>query len=246
MVISPIAPAGDVNRAKKQVEFYIANSNSPYDKFMWTLYSKDPEHWIPISTIASFKRIRENTLHGSEWLVSALCSSTFLEVNSTGDKVRQTTEVKEPKDAFERSVYTNGFPEDKDATLQQCLGAFFDTYGAINSVRMQRDENKKFKASVFAEFADFKTVAQVVEVEADMVVVEVVGKAVVEEVDAVEPTAAPEGAEKTDAEASKKRKQGIEPNGGPYAGTRGTNAPPALASRNESATKKQKVDGDSS
>ncbi|KAJ2921185.1 hypothetical protein H1R20_g15907, partial [Candolleomyces eurysporus] len=55
------------------------------------------------------------------------------------------------------------------------------------------------------------------------------------------PTAATEGAEKTDTEAGEKRKRGVEPNGGPYAGTRGTNAPPALASRNESATKKQKL-----
>ncbi|KAJ2931810.1 hypothetical protein H1R20_g5284, partial [Candolleomyces eurysporus] len=158
MVVSPTAATGDIEKAKKQVEFYFADSNLPYDKFMWTLYSKDPEHWIPISTIASFKRMREYTSHGSEWLVSALRSSTFLEVNSTGDKVRRTTEVKEPKDAFERSVYAKGFPEDEDATLQQRLEAFFSTYGAINSVRMRRDENKKFKASVFAEFADFETV----------------------------------------------------------------------------------------
>jgi hypothetical protein len=125
---------------------------------MWTLYSKDPEHWIPISTIASFKRMREYVPHGSEWLLSALRSSTFLEVNSTGDKIRRTTEVKEPKDAFERSVYAKGFPEDEDATLQQRLEDFFNTYGATNSVRMRRDENKKFKTSVFAEFADFETV----------------------------------------------------------------------------------------
>ncbi|KAJ2923356.1 hypothetical protein H1R20_g13739, partial [Candolleomyces eurysporus] len=59
MVVSPIAYARDVKRAKKQVGFYFADSNLPYDKFMWTLYSKDPEHWIPISTIASFKRMRE-------------------------------------------------------------------------------------------------------------------------------------------------------------------------------------------
>ncbi|RXW19083.1 hypothetical protein EST38_g6779 [Candolleomyces aberdarensis] len=31
-------------------------------------------------------------------------------------------------------------------------------YGTINFIRMQRGKNKKFKASVFTEFADFKTV----------------------------------------------------------------------------------------
>lgn len=138
---------------------YLASNIEPsFPRFMWTLYSKDPEHWIPIATIASFKRMRDYTSHGSEWLVSALRTSTFLEVNSTGDKVRRKTEVKEPKDAFERSVYAKGFPEEEDSTLQQRLEAFFSTYGTTNSVRMRRDENKKFKTSVFAEFADFETV----------------------------------------------------------------------------------------
>ncbi|KAJ2932157.1 hypothetical protein H1R20_g4923, partial [Candolleomyces eurysporus] len=175
MVVSPIAYAGEVKRAKKQgacshcdsvrefpdnftVGFYFADSNFPYDKLRWTLYSKDPEHWIPISTIVSFKRMREYASHSSEWLVSALRSSTFLEVNSIANKVCRTNEVKEPKDAIKRSVYAKGFLEDEDATLQQRLEVFFNMYGVINSARMRRDENKKFKASVFTEFADFETV----------------------------------------------------------------------------------------
>ena len=74
---------------------------------MWGLYSKDPEHWIPIATIASFKRMREYQPHGNEWLVQALKKSDSLEVDAEGKKVRRTTEVKEPKveDAFARSVY---------------------------------------------------------------------------------------------------------------------------------------------
>ncbi|RXW13189.1 hypothetical protein EST38_g12663 [Candolleomyces aberdarensis] len=100
----------------------------------------------------------EYTSHGSKWLLSTLHSSTFLEVNSTGDKVHQTTEVKELKDAHECSIYAKGFLEDKDAALQQCLEVFFNTYSTINSVRMQRDKKKKFKASVLAEFADFEMV----------------------------------------------------------------------------------------
>lgn len=43
------------------VEFYFDDANLPYDKFMWKLHSQTPEHWIPIATVASFKRMREFT-----------------------------------------------------------------------------------------------------------------------------------------------------------------------------------------
>lgn len=72
---------------------------------MWTLYSKDPEHWVSIETVGSFKRMRDYSSEGVQWLANALKASTFLEVDETGTKVRRTTEPQEPKNQFERSVY---------------------------------------------------------------------------------------------------------------------------------------------
>ncbi len=72
---------------------------------MWTLHTKTPEHWVPIKTIASFKRMRDYQSEGIEWLLEALQDSTFLEVDETKTNVRRTTEVQEPKNQFERSVY---------------------------------------------------------------------------------------------------------------------------------------------
>ena len=72
---------------------------------MWTLYTKDPDHWVPVDTVASFKRMREFNANGQEWIANALRLSDFLEVDETGTKVRRRTEVQEPKDSFERSVY---------------------------------------------------------------------------------------------------------------------------------------------
>ena len=109
----------------KKVEFYFADANLPYDKctnfwvlsflsmlnerfryrFMWTLYMKDPEHWIPIQTVASFKRMRQFGSHGLEWVTNALRLSDVLQVDETGTKVRRTTEPQPPKNQFERSVY---------------------------------------------------------------------------------------------------------------------------------------------
>ena len=72
---------------------------------MWTLYTANAEHWIPISTVASFKRMREFTPLGVEWVAKALELSKDLEVDETNTKVRRTKEIQEPKGQFERSIY---------------------------------------------------------------------------------------------------------------------------------------------
>ncbi|CCO30174.1 La protein homolog AltName: Full=La autoantigen homolog [Rhizoctonia solani AG-1 IB] len=51
--------ATEDERATKQFEFYFSDANLPYDKFMWKLHTQTEEHWIPIATVASFKRMRE-------------------------------------------------------------------------------------------------------------------------------------------------------------------------------------------
>jgi lupus La protein len=90
----------------KTVEFYFADSNLPYDRFMWTLHSANAEHWVPIATVASFKRMRQFQSKGVPWLADVLRrSESLLEVDETGVKVRRREEVREPKDQFERSVY---------------------------------------------------------------------------------------------------------------------------------------------
>lgn len=74
-------------------------------RFMWALYTANPDHWVPVSTVASFKRMREFAPLGVEWVVQALRLSEELEVDETGTKVRRTTEIQEPKGQFERSIY---------------------------------------------------------------------------------------------------------------------------------------------
>ncbi|PPR02286.1 hypothetical protein CVT24_011624 [Panaeolus cyanescens] len=154
---NPVADEEQMKKAMRQIEFYFADTNLPYDKFMWTLYTKDPEHWVPLSVVSSFKRMKDYAANGIEWVANAVRKSDFLEVSEDGTKVRRTTEPQEPKNQFERSIYAKGFGEE-DATLQARLEDFFSQYGAIASVRMRRDDQKKFKGSVFVEFCDFDTV----------------------------------------------------------------------------------------
>jgi hypothetical protein len=72
---------------------------------MWKLYTKDPDHWIPIQVVSSFKRMRDYKSMGDAWVVKALRLSEELEVDETGTKVRRLSEVQEPKGQFERSIY---------------------------------------------------------------------------------------------------------------------------------------------
>ncbi|CAE6477632.1 unnamed protein product [Rhizoctonia solani] len=150
--------ATEEERALKQFEFYFTDANLPYDKFMWKLHTQTEEHWIPIATIASFKRMREFESKGSDWLLSVLRTSDgLLEIDETGTKVRRAKELSQPKDQFERSVYAKGFP-DETPDLQVRLEKFFGQFGKVNAVRMRRTEQKVFKNSVFVEFDDFSSV----------------------------------------------------------------------------------------
>ncbi|KZT00612.1 uncharacterized protein LAESUDRAFT_732108 [Laetiporus sulphureus 93-53] len=139
--------------ALRQVEFYFSDSNLPYDRFMWTLHTVNADRWVPIATIATFKRMREYQLLGSQWLMNILRQSYHLEVNDEGTHIRRRTEVKQNSD-WDRSIYAKGFGADVDG-LQRELERFFNRYGRTNAVRMRREQQTKaFKGSVFVEFTD--------------------------------------------------------------------------------------------
>lgn len=74
-------------------------------RFMWTLHTANPEHWVPVKTVASFKRMREFQALGDAWVADALRKSEELEVDEAGENVRRRTEVQPPKGQFERSIY---------------------------------------------------------------------------------------------------------------------------------------------
>ncbi len=84
-------------------------------RFMWQLHTANTDHWVPVSTVASFKRMREFSAQGEEWLVSSLRTiSSSLEVDAEGKNVRRRTEVTEPKGQFERSVYAVSAVDDTE------------------------------------------------------------------------------------------------------------------------------------
>jgi lupus La protein len=76
---------------------------------MWTLHTANAEHWVPIKTVSSFKRMKDYSAEGPEFILRALKTSTDLEVDEKEENVRRRTEVQKPKDQFERSVYAVSF-----------------------------------------------------------------------------------------------------------------------------------------
>ncbi|WFD23724.1 hypothetical protein MEQU1_002418 [Malassezia equina] len=142
--------------ALKQVEFYFADANLPFDKFLFTLTRKDPEGWVPIETLASFKRMKplREVLDVAGIADALRASSSLLEVDADGVRVRRKTPLVPVTDAHTRSIYAKGFPDEHEG-LQAELETFFAQFGKINGVRMRRENERPraFKHSVFVEFA---------------------------------------------------------------------------------------------
>ncbi|TRM55135.1 hypothetical protein BD626DRAFT_610607, partial [Schizophyllum amplum] len=78
-----------------------------------------------------------------------------LKLNDAGDQVTRAAGPPKQEDnsVMGRSVYAKGFGE-PTPTLQRELEEYFQQYGPTNVVRMRRDDRKKFKGSVFAEFKE--------------------------------------------------------------------------------------------
>jgi len=161
---SVLPQSSDPQEILAQVEFYFSDSNLPNDKFLWGL-TQENDGWVPIATIASFKRMRR--FQPVDAIPEALKQSeNLLQVNEDGTKVRRKTPLVRQvgSAAFDRSIYIKGFAEET-TTMQIDLENFFKELGTVNQIRMRRDDDKKFKGSIFVEFGDVETAKKVLAME---------------------------------------------------------------------------------
>ncbi|VVT44026.1 uncharacterized protein SAPINGB_P000265 [Magnusiomyces paraingens] len=169
---STLPASSDPKEILKQVEFYFSDQNLPKDKFLLGL-TKENEGWIPISTIATFSRMRR--FSPLETIVAALRESEdLLEVSENGELVRRKTPLDESAatsesssnttekkpvskgaQAFARSIYAKGFGEETSAS-QYDIEKYFEAFAPVTQVRLRRADDKKFKGSVFVEFANLE------------------------------------------------------------------------------------------
>ncbi|KAF6838008.1 RNA-binding la domain protein [Colletotrichum musicola] len=151
---SVLQESQDPVEIRKQIEFYLSDSNLPHDKFLWELTGGFENKAIPLKTICAFKRMRRFQPYSA--VVAAMKESSVVVIaGEEGEETIQRKQAYTPSnDKYNaRCVYVKGFGDEEPST-QFDLEAFFTQFGPINAVRLRRTAEKLFKGSVFVEFPD--------------------------------------------------------------------------------------------
>lgn len=127
---------GDDQRQKiiKQVEYQFSDASLIANDSLTKLMNKDPEGYVPISFIASSKKMK-SLVNNNEMLAIALRGSSKLVVSEDGKKVRRKhpfTE-KEKEDIQSRIVVVENLPQDYS---YQNIEKIFSVVGSVKTVRI--------------------------------------------------------------------------------------------------------------
>uniref|UniRef100_A0A1J3IMF8 La-related protein 6A n=1 Tax=Noccaea caerulescens TaxID=107243 RepID=A0A1J3IMF8_NOCCA len=106
----------------RQVEYYFSDENLPSDKFLLNAMKKNKKGFVPISTIATFHKMKKLT-RDLALIVSALKESSFLVVSSDGKKVKRLSPLPEVRDPKIFTVLVENLPEDhSDENIREIFG----------------------------------------------------------------------------------------------------------------------------
>ncbi|GAB2287744.1 hypothetical protein Dimus_022104 [Dionaea muscipula] len=119
----------------KQVEYLFSDLSLLANDTMAKHVSKDPEGYVPISAIASMKKIKALANNSYYLLVQALHSSSKLMVSSDGKKVKRRNPFTEHyKDDLQcRTVVAENLPDDHS---YQNLEKLFGAMGSVKAIRL--------------------------------------------------------------------------------------------------------------
>ncbi|KAL3828428.1 hypothetical protein ACJIZ3_017230 [Penstemon smallii] len=133
-----VAPKKDVLseahvKILSQVEFYFSDINLATTDQLFGFMSKDPEGYVPLSVVASFKKIKTAT-SGITQLANILRSSKKLLVSEDGEKVKRQHPLTESdmEKLQSRIVIAENLPEDHS---HQNLMKIFSSVGSVKSIR---------------------------------------------------------------------------------------------------------------
>ncbi|KAD4179209.1 hypothetical protein E3N88_27800 [Mikania micrantha] len=118
----------------QQVEYQFSGLSLLANESLVKHISKDPEGYVPISVIASMKKIK-SCISNNLLLAQALCSSSKLVVSTDGKKVRRKypfTE-KDKEELQSRTVVAENLPEDHS---HQNLEKIFNVVRSVKSIRI--------------------------------------------------------------------------------------------------------------
>lgn len=147
----------------RQIEYYFSESNMRRDKFLKQKSEEDPDKWIPISVLLTFKRLQALTEDPKVVVDSMLKSSHgIIEVSEDKTKIRRHPDNPLPefnearrKELTQRTAYAKGFP--LDSNMNTLVEYFNNNFEKVESIIMrkyfnQTDKKYYFKGSVFALF----------------------------------------------------------------------------------------------
>ncbi|KAG0480852.1 hypothetical protein HPP92_011710 [Vanilla planifolia] len=122
-----------VQKITKQVEYYFSDINLATTEHLMRFISKDPEGFVPLSVIASFKKIKA-LVQKNLLLANALRTSAKLVVSEDGKKVRRLQPFTEEdvEELQSRIAVAENLPEDH---CYQNLMKIFSAVGNVKNIR---------------------------------------------------------------------------------------------------------------
>ncbi|KAI3803680.1 hypothetical protein L1987_31840 [Smallanthus sonchifolius] len=129
----------------KQVEYQFSGLSLLANESLVKHISKDPEGYVPISVIASMKKIK-SCITNNNLLAQALRSSSKLVVSNDGKKVRRKhpfTE-KDKEELQSRTVVGENLPEDHS---HQNLEKIFSVVGSVKAIRICHPQPQELNTS---------------------------------------------------------------------------------------------------
>ncbi|XP_022636091.1 la-related protein 6B isoform X1 [Vigna radiata var. radiata] len=116
-----------------QVEYYFSDLNLATTDHLMRFISKDPEGFVPISVVASFKKIKA-LITSHSLLATVLRNSSKLVVSEDGKKIRRQYPLTESdiEELQSRIVVAENLPEDH---CHQNLMKVFSVVGSVKTIR---------------------------------------------------------------------------------------------------------------
>ncbi|PWZ15852.1 La-related protein 6C [Zea mays] len=118
----------------KQVEYQFSDINLVANEFLLKIMNKDTEGYVPLSVIASWKKIKSLGAT-NQMLVKALRTSTKLNVSDDGKKVRrrQAFTEKHKEELQSRMIIAENLPEDSS---RNSLEKIFGVVGSVKNIKI--------------------------------------------------------------------------------------------------------------
>uniref|UniRef100_A0ACD5X5Q3 Uncharacterized protein n=1 Tax=Avena sativa TaxID=4498 RepID=A0ACD5X5Q3_AVESA len=122
-----------LHKITKQVEYYFSDINLATTEHLMRFITKDPEGYVPMSVVASFKKIKA-LLQSNSMLASALRTSSKLVVSEDGNRVKRIQPFTESdlEELQARIVVAENLPDDH---CYQNLMKIFSSVGSVRTIR---------------------------------------------------------------------------------------------------------------